>query len=289
MAVNQVVYAGETLIDLRGDTVTPETLAKGVKAHDASGNQITGTLSNQIGELVFTLDDGTTVSMSQIASVTIPAGSVKKITADSVSVWEQNPLPTTYQRVQWIGVSGSQWINTDISPKSDDVIYECQWVETTLESGTNLFGSTNSSSSSSKWSGSHYHPSGGSIYSATGGTDGCCRSSGITAGAVNTLKTVMKNNTITMTLNGTTKSGTYSGSIQNGVNISLFGDYRGGSIQRAKYTRMYYWKMTENGVVMRHMIPCYRTSDSVIGMYDLIGKRFYTNAGSGTFTKGTNV
>jgi len=289
MAVNHIVYGGKTLIDLRADTVTPETLEKGIIAHDASGNPITGTRSNQVESLVFTLDDGTTVDISQIASITIPAGSVKKITADSMNVWEQNPLPAEYQRVQWIGVSGSQWINTDISPKSENVTYECEWVETTLESGTNLFGSTNSSSSSSKWSGSHYHPNGGTIYSATGGTDGCCRTSGITAGSLNTLKTVMNNKTITMTLNGKTSSGTYSGSIQNGVNISLFGDYRGGSIQRAKYTRMYYWKMTENGVVMRHMIPCYRKSDNVIGMYDLIGRRFYTNAGSGTFTKGGNV
>ena len=106
---------------------------------------------------------------------------------------------------------------------------------------------------------------------------------------MNTLKLVMNNKNITMTLNGKTSSGTYSGSIQNGVNISLFGDYRGGSIQRAKYTRMYYWKMIENGIVMRHMIPCYRKYDSVIGMFDLIGRRFYTNAGSGTFTKGANI
>lgn len=45
MAVNQVIYGGETLIDLTGDTVTPETLISGTTAHDASGNQITGTLS----------------------------------------------------------------------------------------------------------------------------------------------------------------------------------------------------------------------------------------------------
>lgn len=40
---NHVVVKGKTLIDLRGDTVKPETLAKGTTAHDASGTQITGT------------------------------------------------------------------------------------------------------------------------------------------------------------------------------------------------------------------------------------------------------
>lgn len=41
---NKVVYAGETLIDLTEDTVTPATLKLGATAHDASGRRITGTL-----------------------------------------------------------------------------------------------------------------------------------------------------------------------------------------------------------------------------------------------------
>lgn len=40
--VNHVVVEGKTLIDLRADTVRPETLAKGTTAHDASGKQIVG-------------------------------------------------------------------------------------------------------------------------------------------------------------------------------------------------------------------------------------------------------
>lgn len=43
MGVSKVVYSGNTLIDLTGDTVTPETLAKGATAHDKSGEQIVGT------------------------------------------------------------------------------------------------------------------------------------------------------------------------------------------------------------------------------------------------------
>ena len=49
MAVNQVIYGGETLIDLTGDSVSPETLAEGVTAHDASGNPITGTMPKAEG------------------------------------------------------------------------------------------------------------------------------------------------------------------------------------------------------------------------------------------------
>ncbi|MFR8011274.1 MAG: phage baseplate protein [Clostridia bacterium] len=44
MAINKIVYDGDTLIDLTGDTVTPETLAEGATAHNKSGEQIIGTM-----------------------------------------------------------------------------------------------------------------------------------------------------------------------------------------------------------------------------------------------------
>lgn len=43
MSVNKVTAFGENLIDLTEDTVTKDTLIKGVTAHDASGNSVTGT------------------------------------------------------------------------------------------------------------------------------------------------------------------------------------------------------------------------------------------------------
>lgn len=42
MGYNKIIYGGKTLIDLTGDTVTPEKLLKGYKAHDKSGEEIEG-------------------------------------------------------------------------------------------------------------------------------------------------------------------------------------------------------------------------------------------------------
>lgn len=42
MARNKIVFGNEVLIDLTGDTVSPETLAKGATAHDKTGAIITG-------------------------------------------------------------------------------------------------------------------------------------------------------------------------------------------------------------------------------------------------------
>ncbi len=43
MANNKIIFGGETLIDLTGDTITAADLAEGVTAHDKSGAIITGT------------------------------------------------------------------------------------------------------------------------------------------------------------------------------------------------------------------------------------------------------
>ena len=43
MAINKVIYGGNTLIDLTSDSVTEEALYSGEKAHDKSGAQIVGT------------------------------------------------------------------------------------------------------------------------------------------------------------------------------------------------------------------------------------------------------
>ena len=44
-----------------------------------------------------------------------------------------------------------------------------------------------------------------------------------------------------------------------------------------------------NFTTIRDFVPCYRKSDSVIGLYELYTGTFYTNDGTGTFTKGSDV
>ena len=46
MAISKVVYGGNTLIDLTGDTVKADKLLKGYKAHGADGEVINGTCEN---------------------------------------------------------------------------------------------------------------------------------------------------------------------------------------------------------------------------------------------------
>lgn len=101
MAVNQVVYAGNTLIDLRNDTVTPGALALGVTAHSASGETITGTASvlgtlDASANLMLTgaLDNGTyTVQYTDANGNVISVGTFKigytNLADPSSSDWQE--------------------------------------------------------------------------------------------------------------------------------------------------------------------------------------------------------
>ena len=68
---NQVIVNGETILDLRSDTVTPETLQKGYTAHDKSGTKIIGTLEDS------------SVSVQPSKSVTITSNGTATITPDA--------------------------------------------------------------------------------------------------------------------------------------------------------------------------------------------------------------
>lgn len=68
---NQVIVNGETILDLRSDTVTPETLQKGHTAHDKSGTKITGTL------------EASSVSVQPSKSVTITSNGTVSVTPDA--------------------------------------------------------------------------------------------------------------------------------------------------------------------------------------------------------------
>lgn len=75
MAVNKVIYDGNTLVDLTGDTVTATDLADGVKATGADGNPIVGLM--QKGEIASY--DEIDNALNLAGTGTIPSGGVVSI------------------------------------------------------------------------------------------------------------------------------------------------------------------------------------------------------------------
>ena len=50
--------------------------------------------------------------------------------------------------------------------------------------------------------------------------------------------------------------------------------------------RMYKYKIWDNNILVRNFVPVIRKSDNVAGMYDIVTKQFFENAGTGTFNYG---
>jgi len=67
--------------------------------------------------------------------------------------------------------------------------------------------------------------------------------------------------------------------------LILFGRRNASGIKifNAYNMRLYSFKVYDNYVLVRDLMPCYRKSDNAIGMYDKVNDRFYENAGTGTF------
>ena len=69
-------------------------------------------------------------------------------------------------------------------------------------------------------------------------------------------------------------------------NLYLFASNQNGTPNYGTNGYLYYFKIYDNDVLVRDFIPCYRNSDNVVGLYDLVNNVFYTNQGTGSFTYG---
>ena len=79
MAVNKVIFGGETVVDLTADTVTAAKMLSGTTAHDKSGTKVTGTIATKTSSNM-------TVSG---ATVTAPAGYYASAQSKSVATATQ--------------------------------------------------------------------------------------------------------------------------------------------------------------------------------------------------------
>lgn len=228
-----------------------------------------------------------TIDWSTIKEVTIPEGSVKKIAIDGVTVWEKGALPTIYQAVEYIGNTGTQYIKTGYTPTpSYSTRIDMQYMFTATQTGDKfLFGSRGGTNDITYQC------------EAYGGTTWYC------GGGYYQFRSVLKNvgttlnnkytfliNGNKMTVNGSTASQTQTRTTGSSLELYIFAsNYSGETRFINPGVRIYQLKFTVDGTVEADFVPCYRKSDNVAGMYDLIGRRFLTNAGTGTFTVGQDI
>lgn len=107
MAVNKVIYDGDTLIDLSGDTVTASQMLSGATAHDKAGNPITGTYKTPSGTINITANGTHNVSSYASAAVTAFARGSFSLGSKSSTVRLPSAVSFPYVLIAACGAAGA--------------------------------------------------------------------------------------------------------------------------------------------------------------------------------------
>ena len=209
----------------------------------------------------------------------------KKKMAMMNSVASGGRLPSEYQEVEWIGNDSSAWLNiNEHFERYDEVETELQIDFTTYDSYLISHRPWNTPNNSRFFMGG-VNPNGnlGIGFGTEGGNNANLRPG--TALTNDWLVWTYDNEYFEIaSLNIGCNVSNWTSNFSATQTISIFRDWW--TIRKGKIK---YYKQKRNGQTIVDLIPCYRKSDNVIGMYDVATSTFYTNQGSGTFTKGNDV
>ena len=197
----------------------------------------------------------------------------------------QNSLPSGYMQVDYIESTGTQYIELNKKlKKNQKVVGE---IEFNTLGNQSLFGNygdddyieTFGISNQNKW---EYRDAGLSwISSNVVATADTRYNIELYYGATSQYLKINGTDTIT-------SSSTHSDNVSN-KNADLFARNNNGTPQSLAKIRLYSWKIYDSDILSLDLVPCFRMSDNVVGLYDLVNNVFYENNGSGVFTYGSVI
>ena len=228
-----------------------------------------------------------------IKDVLIGSISAQRLYRGETLLWERSRLPSGYKEVEYIESTGTQYINTGFKPT---IYTSIETVFSTKQSSsdTNLFGS--------RIRGNLYNSNDYTVWVNTSNGKGiACHFPTRGDTSIDT-KWVYKGNIIdTPTKLLITPENikvndalvyTFSGTrieYEPALNAYMFAKNQGGGVNLPGKFRVYYFQIYDNAELVRDFIPCYHKADGEIGMYDMVNDVFYTNAGTGAFSRGPDV
>ena len=186
-----------------------------------------------------------------------------------------------YQRVEYLDFTGGQIINSGVIPTRDTTT---QVTFKTSTDGKWLFGSRTSYGSTDTYA-MHLYTAGNSLWFQIASSSTPQQSYNFSGNKV-TVK-VDKNY---MWVNGKQLNSTAFSS--SGFTTSSWPLYFGGINEKGSGTdrpftgQIYDIKIWQGTTLVRDFVPVVRSRDGVAGLYDMVGHKFYANAGSGSFKAG---
>ncbi|MBR6837984.1 MAG: hypothetical protein IKM94_00220 [Alphaproteobacteria bacterium] len=201
-------------------------------------------------------------------------------------------LPDGFTELQYIESTGTQYIDTGIVLKSKATVTTVgQFLSVSSGTPISIWGFMDSSSTYPRWGWSIYTNTWLSALNAT-----------ITSGQADTNKHTFintcyyNNNNVLgydslldgnkISHNVVDKTETYTSNI---LSAYLFARNNANTAGNFSSSRIFSFNIVQDDVEVINLIPAKRNSDNVVGMYDTVSGRFFTNAGSGTFVAGPEV
>lgn len=189
-------------------------------------------------------------------------------------------LPLSYQEVEWLESTGNQYIETGMACNKDftlDIDFSISKtisgenpiasIWQSLYNYWNLFVRTGSSSAVTVYTAGHHTISHRNFFNPTH------------------IHIERTGSAFHMAVDDQELDWTYSYTYGSATTLKLFA--RGDWVS-SNGVRIWNAKVTANGVT-KEFVPCYRKSDSKIGMYEVNAGTFYENRGTVDFLKGENI
>ena len=207
---------------------------------------------------------------------------------------EQRNIPSGFTQVEYLESSGTQYIDTGIVLKSEATITTVgQNAQSSVGTGPYSFWGFMGDSTMPRW--------GWSIYQNKWLTD--LNATSQNPALINTNKHIFKNtcyynnndllydslldgNSIFASAQSVQSPPTYT---SNTLSAYLFARNNNGTASNFLNCRIFSYEIVQDGIKVLSLIPCRRNADNVLGMYDTVSGNFLTNAGTGTFTAGSDT
>ena len=195
-------------------------------------------------------------------------------------------LPPAYKKIDYIECSGTQWIETNYIPDSNNLIIEWKYMITQQISGDEMmFGTQNGSGGScyaelydnQRW---YAH---GLTYSYRVRQ---ANSGGDSGEHINQIYyAIMDKNSLNIvnTCLFNTPDNTYDKQQSAYIYIFAWRNKNGNQQYLSNGLRLYCLTFKDGNKKQANFVPCIRRQDSKPGMYDTVAHVFYTNAGTGEF------
>lgn len=183
-------------------------------------------------------------------------------------------LPYGYTELAYIQSSGTQCIDTGFKHNQNTRVVMDAQVTTAPSAHAWLFEGRISNASAAKslfllngttWTSDYNSNSNRASFSGIGATS----------------RVSVDYNKNVLTINGNKKTWTQA-TFQSDYNLVIFAANTGGTIAGYISAKLYSCQIYDNDVLVRDFVPCINASGEV-GLYDLVGKQFYGNAGTGVF------